>query len=414
MNTLNKKQQDAYNVVVNKKQNIFLTGIAGSGKSFLLMKLKHDLEIKKYKNVAITSLTGVSANLLSGRTIYSYLGIGLGTNSFSKLFDAIFKNRRLYSIWMRLEVLIIDEISMMTIDLFEKIERLARAVRENEKPFGGIQLVLCGDFLQLPAVTKSAFLFESTQWNKCIQTTIYLTEVIRQADPKFANILNKIRLGEVDDEVEEMLESRQIKYKSKQGFIPTMIYSTNVQVDATNTKYYAKLDSKEYSYDIKYKWHKNIAYKEKYELLMRFKLIVKLKVGAQVMYLINKDALFNGSRGIVTEFINGFPLVLFTCGTKLLITAESLNIEEYDDTVMTYTQLPLKLAYAVSIHKTQGASLSLIRVDFSRVFEYSQLYVALSRVRTIEGLYIRNLNVDLIKSHPKAVQYYKDLELDLI
>jgi ATP-dependent DNA helicase PIF1 len=412
----NELQQVARDEIISGT-NVLITGAGGVGKSFLLKLVKAELENKYLKNVAITSTTGVSANIIGGTTLHSYMGIGLGCESFKALYKKITEHFKYLARWKRLEVLIIDEVSMLSIELFEKLEKLARKIRGNLLPFGGIQLILTGDFLQLPNVKSDTFLFESSIWDKCIQKTVYLTQIVRQKDELFTRVLNKIRMGEVDDEVETILKSREIKYHSDDGIIPTMIYSTNAKVNATNVFYYNKLEGEEVKYQLKQKWFKKIAYKEKYDPMIRFEEELALKVGSQVIYLVNDSEnldLFNGARGVVKEFKNGLPVVLFNNGMRTFeetISTHSLEIKEEDTLVMTYTQLPLKLSWAVSCHRSQGCTLSLARIDFSKVFEYGQLYVALSRVNSLEGLYIRNLNTDLIKAHPAAVAFYKALEI---
>lgn len=405
---LNKLQQKAYDAVINRK-NTFITGAGGCGKSVIIKKLKQDLEHKFFRRVAITSTTGVSSRIIGGQTLHSFLGIQLGTKTAEALYTMLIKNYFLLNRWRKMEVLVIDEVSMLSVELFEKIDQLAKLLRRNKKPFGGIQLVLCGDFAQLPAIGSDYFLFESEIWDKCINETIYLVDVMRQTDESFVNVLNKVRLGNIDESCRKVLESRNIKYLVKTALIPTMLYSTNVKVDVTNKIYYDKLMSDEHHYNIDIIWNKKITYKEKYESLIRFKSIISLKIGAQVMYLINKNDLVNGSRGVVTNFVNGMPVVLFAEGFELVVGPEVLNIQEQEEEIMSYSQLPLTLAWATSIHKSQGSTLSLVRIDFRNIFEWGQAYVALSRVKSLDGLYIRNLDFNVIKCHPKAVEYYEEM-----
>lgn len=404
--TLNILQQKAYDAVL-EKQNIFITGPGGVGKSFLIKKIKNDLSATK--NIAITSTTGISAQIIGGVTLFSYLGIQLGTKTYDVLLLQLQKNIFMLNRWKRIDILIIDEVSMLSIELFEKLEKLARAIRKNQLPFGGIQLILTGDWLQLPSVTQSDFLFESNMWHTCIQQTIYLTQVIRQSNELFIRVLNKVRICDIDQEVRDVLQSREIKYHSVTGLIPTMFFATNAKVDAANDAYYKKLTTQEYTYTLQYTWNKYVSYKEKYATLLRFKQELNLKVGSQVMYLINKNNLVNGSRGIIKEFVEGFPVVIFDNGITLLISVETLDIEEGNTSVVSYTQLPLTLAWAITIHKSQGSTLTLARINFKNVFEYGQIYVGLSRIQTLEGLYIRNLDFNVIKANPKAIQYYNNL-----
>lgn len=406
---LNEKQALAYDLVVNRRKNIFLTGMGGTGKSACIHNIKKQMMINN-RNTALTSTTGISASLIKGSTLHSYLGIGLGVASFDKLYKKIQDSSFFRSRWRNIDLLIIDEVSMLNIDLFEKIEKIARYIREDSRPFGGMQVLLSGDFLQLPTVNDDRFLFESKIWEKVIDETIYLDEIIRQKDPIFQNVLNKIRKGIVDEHVKEILFSREIKFISKDGLIPTYILSTNAQVDRTNKKYYDNLKGPEFSYEIEYFWKKKVIYKEKYEPLIRFPLSLKLKVGCQVMYLINNGHLVNGSRGIIVSFKDGYPIVLFRNGIEKMVIPESLDIEDNDEKIMSYKQIPLRIAFCATCHKLQGSSLELARVDFNRIFECGQIYVALSRATSLEGLYLRNVDFNKIKTNPKAVAFYEKIE----
>jgi ATP-dependent DNA helicase PIF1 len=408
---LNAKQKEVFEGVVIRRKNVFLTGQAGSGKTWVIKKI-YKAMASEY-NVGLTSLTGISAMILGGCTIHSYLGIKLGLDSFDKLFKKLSYSRFHLNRWRRLELLIIDELSMMNIELFEKLEKLARALRKNDRPFGGIQLLLSADWLQLPAVLSDKFCFESPIWNICIDRTIMLTEVIRQKDLVFSRVLNKIRKGEIDQECKEVIGAREVKYyPGVTGLIPTMLYATNAKVDATNKKYYDALQGEEYTYQMEYFWKQNVYDKERYENMTKLPHEISLKVGAQVMHLVNdtEGELVNGSRGVIKSFIEGYPLVLFTGGITRIVTPCCLDIEENDATVMSYAQIPLKLAWSISVHKSQGSTLDLVRVDLKNIFEYGQFYVALSRCTSLDSLYIRNLNWLKLRINPKALEFYRKLE----
>ena len=417
----NEKQQEAYDKIIAGK-NLFISGAGGVGKSAVIKRAKFDLEKKYLKNVAVTSTTGVSANLIGGVTIYSYFGIGLGTGSYEKLLSMISDKPKILARWRNVQTIIIDEASMLPVELFEKLERLARTIRKNSIVFGKIQIIIVADFLQLPVIRinnngDNKLLFESPVWEKCIKETIYLTQIMRQTDELFARVLNKVRICNIDDEVKEILRSREIKFFSKDGLIPTMIFATNAKVDKTNKHYYDKLTGMEYKYELKKTWCKNITYKEKYDNLIRFEEELCLKVGAQVLYLVNSPDnpnLFNGSRGVIKGFQSGLPVVLFTTGKKTfeaIVSDSTLDIVEDDKIIMTYTQIPLKLAFSISCHRSQSQTISLSRIDMSNFWEYGQAYTALSRVRSLEGLFIRNLNFDVIKADKRCIEFYKALEL---
>ncbi len=404
---LNEMQQKAYAAAL-AGNSIFITGIAGSGKSVVIQQIVRELSRKKY--VALTSTTGMSANVIGGVTLHSYLGIRLGTGSVSKLHSIIKKSTKYLNRWRRVNVLIIDEISMLSRELFEKLEQLARIIRDNNAPFGGIQLIISGDFLQLKPVKSDDFCFESPVWDECIQTYVCLTESMRHDNAMFSQILNGIRLGVVDDEAKRVIESRCVKYKNINGIVPTILYATNAKVNKKNKQQYDKLVGDEMSYCTQYNWCVNVYNKEKYENNMLGPHEIKLKIGAQVMYLVNKNELFNGSRGVVVDFVEGLPQVRFKHSTKI-IDHETLSIEEGDQVILEYTQLPLKLAWSATIHKSQGTTLDLVRINFRNIFEDGQFYVALSRVRTLDGLYLKNLDWNLLKVNAKALQFYKKIAL---
>lgn len=408
MNTL---QQYAYDLAVNNRKNIFITAAGGAGKSYLIKKIFMDMSPRF--NIGMTSMTGISANLLNGKTLHSYLGIGLGTDSFENLFHKINNWKFMKNRWCRLDALIIDEVSMMDDELFEKLEHLARTIRECNKPFGGIQLIISGDFLQLPNVGTGRFCFESPIWKVCIDKTILLREIMRQRDPQFVSILNKIRTNNIDDECKKIIESRCIKYKNTSGILPTKLYSTNALVDLVNSKYYTALETPEHTYEILYKWKKKVRNQEYYEELVKLPYKLKLKIGSQVMHLTNNNDLdlFNGSRGVVIDFVEDMPKVLFAKATHI-ISPVCLDVLDEDTNipVMSYKQIPLKLAWAMTIHKSQGSTLDLVKINFERIFEYGQFYVALSRCTSLDGLYLYNLDWNLIKAHPKALEYYRELE----
>ena len=415
---LTKKQNDAFNMMV-KGESVFITGPGGVGKTSLIK-----LFVRIYKQnkiIGLTSTTGISALLFGGSTLHSYLGIGLGQGSVDYMSQNVFKNSKLRKRWNDLETLIIDEVSMLSPVLFDKIEQVARCVRRNEKPFGGIQLVLSGDFLQLPCVGSDDFCFEAKSWNKCITHTIYLTEIIRQSNEVFQKCLNNIRIGNITKDIKKLLSSRvNIELRNDFGIKPTKLYPTNASVDIINQKELDKLAENDgiefFEYEMETTVYPNVKNKdyilEKYKKLCNAPALLELCKGAQVMLLYNMDVdggLANGSRGVVTGFIDDIPLIKFMNGRELIIDWHSWDIEEGDQKVLKMNQIPLKLAWCISQHKAQGMSLDLAEIDLSNCFEYGQAYVALSRVKTIEGLSIINdIDFDKVIAHPKAIQYYEE------
>jgi len=416
--TLNKKQKHAYSLLINGK-NIFITGPGGVGKSAIL-KIFTKL-YKKSRKIAITSTTGTSAILLNGTTLHSYLGLSYDVKDIKSLVDKIAHFNWLRKRWIALECLIIDEISMLDPNLFDMLEEVARIIRDNDEPFGGIQLVISGDFSQLPCIGTNNFCFQAKSWKKCIHHSIYLDEIIRQGDPVFQNCLNNIRIGNITNEVIKVLESRKGEnlYNSY-GIKPTRLYSKNYDVNRINNMELdelAKDDRQFYEYDMDICVdscvnNKNIAI-EKFKKSCSTPVKIQICVGAQVMLLKNLDlanGLANGSRGIIINFIDDLPLVKFLNGEEKIINFNVWEVVENGKNILRAQQIPLKVAYAVSIHKSQGCSLDYAEIDLSTIFEYGQAYVALSRVKSLSGLSIVDINYDTIRAHPTAVEYYLNLE----
>ena len=417
--TFSNDQKKAYNAMVNWK-NVFLTGPGGTGKTACI-KLFYTM-YKSTKKIAMTSTTGTSAILIDGVTLFSYLGIGLGTSDVEILYLNIMKKPFIVKKWRELEVLIIDEISMLNPDLFDKLECLARTIRKNSSPFGGIQLILSGDFLQLPTVNSEKFCFEAKSWDSCIDLTIYMKDIFRQNDMKFVKCLNEVRIGTLSDETKDILMSRVgVKLVNDYGIKPTKIYSTNKDVNIQNERAIDKLlaenDKLElFQYNIEYealKKFNNTYIEEKIKKSCVAPESLLLCKGAQVMLLYNMDLeikLANGSRGIITGFDeDNLPIVRFLNGIERTIDYHTWEIEENGVKVMKIIQIPLKLAYSVTIHKCQGITLDYAEIDISDVFEYGQAYVALSRVKNLEGLSIKKIKFDSICAHPKAVDFYDKL-----
>ena len=406
---LSKKQNEAYSTMVSGK-NIFLTGAAGVGKTQVLK-----LFIKVYKHskiMGITSTTGISALLFGGTTLHSFLGIGLGNGSVENICNKIYSRSYLLKRWKDLEILIIDEISMLSPTLFDKLEEIARLIRHNNNPFGGIQLILSGDFCQLPCINSDNFCFEANSWNKCIDHTSYLTEIMRQKDIEFQECLNEVRIGKLSKKTKNLLQSRlNFKLTNNFGILPTKLYSTNSSVDSLNNEELDKLSENNpfFEYDMNIKYSKNETALNIYKKFCNAPETIQLCVGAQVMLLWNLDiqgGLVNGSRGIVTNFIHDLPLVKFLNGRELVIDYHIWEHEENNKKLFTISQIPLKLAYALTIHKSQGCSLDYAEIDLSDCFSPGQSYVALSRVKNLEGLSIIGINFNKIITHPKAVSFY--------
>ena len=310
---------------------------------------------------------------------------------------------------------------MMHPDLFDKLEYVARAVRGNSKPFGGIQLALSGDFLQLPCIGTMDFCFQAKSWETCVPNVIYLNEIIRQGDTLFQECLNQVRIGNLTDRIKGILNSRVgITLRNEHGIRPTKLYAKNVNVDKENDLELDKLasDGREfYAYEMTYEVYASKRRKFLIDRLMRYCSVnsrIELCVGAQVMLTKNMDlpaGLANGSRGIVIDFVSDMPVVKFLNGEQRTILMDVWDLEERGRRVARGYQIPLRVAYAISIHKSQGGSLDYAEIDLSDIFEYGQAYVALSRVKTLAGLSIIAINYDCVQADPLAVRYYQQISL---
>ena len=415
---LREKQRKALSILITR-QSACITGPAGTGKTEVIKRFVNQVKSSGL-TVAVTSTTGSSALLIGGTTLHSYLGIGYGTAGVDVLHSKIMSWPWLRTRWRKLDVLIIDEISMLNPELFDKLEVLARMIRGSPRPFGGLQIVLSGDFCQLPAVGCDKMCFEAESWSKAIKNTVYLDEIIRQRDPLFQEILLKIRLGVIDRQVKDVIKSRvAVPLENDLGIKPTRLYCRNVNVDIVNNAELATLiaDGREsHVFTMKFTFEPCVSNvqlaRERFLKNCSAKERLEICVDAQVILLKNLDltlGLANGSRGVVTAIRDGFPMVRFLSGEERYIGWHVWDVEENDKPYLSARQLPLKVAYAVSIHSSQGLSLDYVSIDLSDVFEYGQAYTGLSRVRSLEGLCVERVHFLRLKAHPTAVAFYRKL-----
>lgn len=416
---------------VREGRSLFFTGSAGTGKSFLLKTIIKYL--KDYKiNLAVTASTGIAASHLSGTTLHSFAGIGLGKEKPSDLVWKIRKSKHSRERWKMVEVLIIDEISMVDGILLDKLEYIARSVRENEEPFGGIQLILAGDFFQLPPVSIGEVLpyaFQANCWRRCVPQVITLQLVFRQTNQEFVELLNDMRIGQVSEKNRKLLQSlsREVKYNDE--ILPTELYPRKDDVARANSNHLRKINQPELifeasdrpgeplqnvsSMELRSKLDKN--------LLVPFRL--SLKIGAQVMLVKNmpEEELVNGSVGVIVGFAElpddpnhpnvgkrstPLPIVKFTNGHQITVSSISFEIEAADGTVLaSRSQIPLILAWALSIHKSQGQTLERVIVNLKQSFEKGQVYVALSRATSLDSLQVIGFEPRTVEAHPVVLQW---------
>jgi ATP-dependent DNA helicase PIF1 len=445
---LNPEQHAAFEAV-QRGQNIFLTGPAGAGKSYLI---RHILEwgVSERKKISVAALTGCAAMLLGFRakTLHSWAGIGLGREPVDVLVASVRKTSSVKQRWRSTTILIIDEISMLTTELFEKLDAIGRAVRQKPTlPWGGIQLVLCGDYFQLPPVVKGLsgesipigrFAFESPKWAAAGLVPICLQRIERQTDSVFQTVLNECRVGRPSPDTIAILKTREGLDWEAETIRPTLLFSRNAKVDEINEKNLAALKKPLFTYAAgtvivapaapaaaaaeaaaapppdPYPTPDEIdRCVTRLDNDAPYMPTLVLCVGAQVMLITNLDVeagLVNGSRGVVVDIraADNVPIVQFRRGAP--IPVESKQWVSNDNSRVTRNQIPLRVAYAITIHKSQGATLDCALVDIgSSTFEYGQAYVALSRVRNLESLFIWKLDPSRIKAHPTVVEFYESL-----
>ena len=402
---------------IRAKNNICITGAAGTGKSFLLKMIKDHFPF-----VHITASTGVAAVNVSGVTIHSWAGIGNASLPVEQIVRFInsgpgTKIRRQLK---KAKLLAIDEISMISAQVFNLLNHVFKEVRQNDLPFGGIQLVVLGDFFQLPPVTKTPevdFCFSSDAWQEGEFKVFELTEIFRQHDLSFIQLLNNIRHVSLNEQDIELLKSRE-NLTAPEETSPTLLVTHNYQADKINLEKLHSLDEQE---SITFKMSESG--KEKpIEFLKKNCLAqqdLTLKVTAQVMMLKNslqKQGIINGSIGVIIGFSkSNFPIVKFHNGEVCIIGPEEWNIEVFNETTQekevtgSIKQIPLALAWAITIHKSQGMTLDTILCDLSKIFAEGQAYVALSRVRTLDGLYIKGFKPSSLKVNHQVRDFYNNI-----
>lgn len=433
MELLNENQKRAYDAIL-AGHSVFITGPGGTGKSHLIRTLYATYKGRTGKTLAVTALTGCAALLLGpwAKTLHSWAGIGLGRGSPESVAHSIVTDGRKKKRWRATNCLVIDEVSMLTPHLLEYLDKVGRIVRKcPAAPFGGLQVVFVGDFYQLPPVTKDValapgqadktFAFESPLWNEVVQSMITLTEIKRQADPVFQKILNEARIGELSPDSYSALEARKTMDWKRQEIKPTLLFTKNTDVAAINDNQLRKLVGEERTFVAKHKVPPRMPANVAEFLVERlnkdapYDVELVLKDRAQVMLLTNQDpacGLVNGSRGVVTGFspVDGLPLVKFLNGPPVPVKVEIATWStdgDSEEEIVTCEQVPLRLAYGITIHKGQGASLDSALVDVGpSTFEYGQAYVALSRVRSLEALFVYEIHPKAFKAHPAVKAFY--------
>ncbi|MEO6589587.1 MAG: AAA family ATPase [Pyrinomonadaceae bacterium] len=412
--------QDVALSILKTGANIFLTGEPGAGKTYTINKYirylrEHGIE------PAITASTGIAATHIGGMTIHSWSGIGIKKILSDYDVDKIASTERVAKSISRTKVLVVDEISMLDNTTLALVDRVCRSVKNSEEPFGGMQVIFVGDFFQLPPISKqnfneqnemfsdepaSPFAFDGGLWKSMSPIVCYISEQHRQSDEIFLEILSAIRAGNFDQNHKEHLDKRIKVWSAKDFADITKLYPHNENVDDINNGELEKLEVDEHAFKMEGSGRDNVI-----EALKRGCLspeILKLKVGAKVMFTKNnfEERFVNGTQGIVIKFDenSGFPIVKTTGGASIEVRNMEWSVEENGKILARISQVPLRLAWAMTVHKSQGVSLDSAYIDLRRAFVEGQGYVALSRVRTLEGLHLAGYNSQALRVHPLVLE----------
>lgn len=450
---LSKEQNYAFELFKQRK-NLFITGPGGTGKTKLIENFVN-FSNQIGQKVQVCALTGCATLLLpkscNARTIHSWSGIRLCKGENNKIVEMALRAKKIKSNWKSVKVLIVDEVSMMSLKVLEVLDEIGKRARHNPLPFGGIQVVFSGDFYQLPPVGTSGdpdsdkFCFESKLWPVLfpLDSVVVLQTIFRQTDPLYKEILLQIREARLTIDNYKILKTyvnREFDASQYDGCVPTKLYPTRYKTDNLNNLMFSKLEGPAQTFNIITKTNcktylesgkpLSLEHTQKCsyltEPLIEYELQqlqnnasysdgFMLKVGTMVMCTINLDmdnGICNGSQGIITEFKENsegtFPIVRFVNGVKKMMSYHYVQSEEYP--CIAVGQIPLCLAWALTIHKIQGATLSMADIDVGKdIFECGQTYVALSRVRSLDGLYLSAFNASRIRVNEIVEHFYKSI-----
>lgn len=394
--------------ILKMGHNVFLTGPAGSGKTFLLNRYISYLQEKNIE-VGITASTGIAATHMNGMTIHAWSGLGIKDRLSAGEIEAMLDKPYLKRRFLHARVLIIDEISMLHGFRLDLVDHICKAFKRNLMPFGGMQVVMCGDFFQLPPVTRNGgddrFAYTSRIWQEMGVKICYLDEQYRQSDKAFLQVLNDIRASRVTQETVELLRSRHNTEVS--GWEePTRLFTHNRDVDAINESMLDEIAEQPRTYYMSAEGEGKVVDMSKNGCLAPEEL--SLKTGAMVMFVKNnfQKGYVNGTLGRVVDFSgNGYPLVETKSGETIEASPEHWVIEENGRLQADLSQVPLRLAWAITVHKSQGMSLDAAELDLRHCFVPGMGYVALSRVRSLDGIRLLGLNEMALKINPDVLAF---------
>ncbi|KAB5588410.1 ATP-dependent DNA helicase pfh1 [Ceratobasidium theobromae] len=467
--TLTEEQKFVVKRVVEEGKSLFFTGSAGTGKSVLLREIIRRLH-RKRRRVEVTASTGLAAVNIGGKTLHAFAGAGLGKLPVSEILKQISSKAK--SRWRETDILIIDEISMVEAWWFDLLNELSQELRENHEPFGGLQVVISGDFFQLPPVSEDKaltpkFAFEADSWTDTWPETFKLTQVFRQSDPKLINMLNEIRRGEVSNEAIELLTSLSREPKFDDGILPTEIFPFRKTAEMANEMQLRQLPDEPVDFvavDLPGEDAESISEQEVKQILAKLApIVLRLAVGAQVMCTKNFPGrdIINGSIGRVVEFMTQpeakdhnypilgmsggrakadapppatdkkpikWPLVEFIDAGKYLVTRADFKSQNQDGEVIAHRPtidfglgndglfpvrgwLIIDPPLPPQIHKAQGQTIPRLKIDLRKTFADGQAYVAISRCKSLEGLQILNFSPKVVLVNPKVLEWDRKLAL---
>ena len=389
---LNKEQQDVFDKITTTNENVFLTGSPGTGKSYTLKKIIGHFKYIS-KNVGITSTTGCSAILIGARTLHSYLKLGISDKTAEQLVYNLKKHSEVMDKLANLETLIIEEVSMLSDKLFTTISKYLSLIRKNPKPFGGIQLLLVGDFCQLPPINDN-FCFLSDEWTRLNLSIMNLQTLVRQdGDIKFQKILERARTETITDEDISILK----ECKKRDGIEYTCLCATNKEADKINNEELNKLKEKE---SLIFKYVNSMKKTDKLEVCEGCKVMVNWNIDISAHII-------NGTTGTIISLDNECVIIKIT-NTNRLYKIKHMSIKDENTGLILATIMPLQLAWGITIHKSQGATLDYLLTDLGlSIFAFGQAYVALSRVKTLKNLALIDIRKDSFKINPSVKEFYK-------
>lgn len=388
--------------------SVFLTGAPGAGKTYVLNQFVEQAR-RRHHTVAVTASTGIAATHIGGVTIHSWSGLGIRDHVDRRDLEQLGQNTKLVKRYNATDVLVIDEVSMLHGQRLDMINQVCKHLRKSDEPFGGLQVILVGDLFQLPPVSRDTsdvdFAHNSEAWHELDPTVCYIDEQHRQTGDGLLDLLQAIRNGELEDAHQEIIQTR-LGTQPAATQIVTQLYAHNVDIDAVNSRRLQAIQDDAYEYEMQ-----SSGPAAKVDQLKKSVLapeLLTLKVGAEVMFVANHQSgrFVNGTRGQVVRFDeDDYPVVKLQNGSMVTVEDHSWKLEEDGRTRAEVTQLPLRLAWAITIHKSQGMSLDAALIDLSKSFAPGMGYVALSRVRSLDGLYLTGINSMALQLHPDIYEF---------